>query len=189
MKIGIAGCSGTGKSVLAEMLAEELGIPFLPSKDITGEILRRDGYDYASGEQIEKFLSTNSRQRELLRRSVKQQSVESFVTDRTAIDLASYGILEMDDSLKTKKHLDKCEEFSKIYDIVFFCSWESVEIIDNKKRTLDPWYQFTVHAVQIEAAKMFGIMMHELDNSDSKERLDESIKWIQYLKDVKFFDN
>ena len=46
MRIGIAGCAGTGKSVTGEKLAQALGLPFLPSKDITGDILRRDGYDY-----------------------------------------------------------------------------------------------------------------------------------------------
>jgi broad-specificity NMP kinase len=185
VKIGIAGCSGTGKSVLAEKLAEKLDIPFLPSKDITGEILRRDEFDYGSGQQIEKFLATNERQRELLRKSIKQQSVESFVTDRTAIDLASYAILEMDDSLKTQKHLDKCEEFVKIYDVIFFCSWESVEIIDNKKRTLDPWYQFAVHSVQHEVSNLFNANMHVFEKSDLDERLEEALEHIQYLKDVK----
>jgi adenylate kinase family enzyme len=103
MKIGIAGCSGTGKSILAEKLASELDIPFLPSKDITGDILQREGYDYSSGQQVEKFLATNELQNEILKRTIKQQSIESFVTDRTALDLTAYAIVEMEGALNVKK--------------------------------------------------------------------------------------
>jgi adenylate kinase family enzyme len=179
MRIGIAGCSGTGKSILAENLAIELDIPFLPSKQITSEILHRDGYDYASGQQVEKFLGTQVRQRQILKKAYEQQSVDSFVTDRTAIDLASYAILEMDRTSNIRKYVERCREFSVRYDYVFFCPWEDKEAEDNKKRTLDPWYQFSVHSIQIEIAKMFPLScFHQLESSSADERLKEILKYI-----------
>lgn len=172
MRIGIAGCAGTGKSLLAETLAEALGIPFLPSKVITGEILRRDGYDYASGQQVEKFLATHDHQNELLKKTIEQQQgVEEFVTDRTAIDLAAYAIVEMEGPLKVKRYLDQCEKLSERCTHIVFCPWVDIEIIDNNKRTLDPWYQFTVHSVQLEVIKRFNINMLNLMESDVEDRV------------------
>ena len=61
-KIGIVGAAGTGKTALAEALALKLGIPLLKSREITEDILKRDGYDYSSGIQIERFLANTGRQ-------------------------------------------------------------------------------------------------------------------------------
>ena len=183
MRIGIAGCSGTGKSILAEMIAESFGIPFLPAKEITGEILNRDGYDYASGMQVEKFLSTPDRQAEILKKSIEQQSLTEFVTDRTAIDLAAYAILELKDPLKVQKYVDSCHDLAHIYDYIFFCPWQSVDIVDNQKRTLDPWYQMTVHSVELEVANLLSVGIHKLSSDDAEERLEE-IKQLLSKQDV-----
>lgn len=178
MKIGIAGCSGTGKSILAQRLAAELEVPFLPSKEITSDILERDGFDYASGEQVEKFLSTHSHQKEILKRTKEQQSIESFVSDRTAIDLASYAIMEMEGPLDVQRYIDECAKMATSYDYIFFCPWEGREILDNNKRTLDPWYQFAVHSVQQEVMGMFNIPRKVLTKSDVGDRVSEAMGYI-----------
>jgi predicted ATPase len=184
MRIGIAGCAGTGKSVLAERLASELGVPFLPAKEITGDILRRDGYDYASGQQVEKFLATQAHQEEILRRTREQQSAESFVTDRTAIDLAAYAILEMDGPLNVQRYLEQCRELIRAYTHLFLCPWECREIVDNHKRTLDPWYQFAVHCVEREVATMFEagpIML--VNRSSVDDRVKGILEWIKAVRE------
>jgi predicted ATPase len=181
MRIGIAGCAGTGKSVLAERLAMELSIPFLPSKVITSEILQRDGYDYASGQQVEKFLATHEHQAEILKRTIEQQSVDEFVTDRTAIDLASYAIIEMDGPLNVKRYLEACKELADIYTHIFFCPWADCKIENNHKRTLDPWYQFTVHSVQLEVMVQFGIKCIVLTSLKVDDRLAGILEAIKAL--------
>jgi adenylate kinase family enzyme len=184
MKIGIAGCSGTGKSILAEKLASEFNIPFLPSKDITGDILQREGYDYSSGQQVEKFLATNKLQNEILRRTTKQQSIESFVTDRTALDLASYAIIEMDGALNVQKYIESCSELSKSYDYIIICPWQHCDIIDNKKRTLDPWYQFTVHSVILNSLDLIDCRRYALlTESKWEDRLKEVLEWISMVEE------
>lgn len=183
MRIGIAGCAGTGKSVLAASLARELGLPFLPAKEITGEILERDGYDYASGQQVEKFLATHEHQHEILARTREQQSVEEFVTDRTAIDLAAYAILEMDGPLKVKKYVAACRELAEVYTHVVFCPWQDREILDNRKRTLDPWYQFAVHSVQLQVIEMFCMPMLTLFESEAEDRVKEACSYLELVPD------
>jgi adenylate kinase family enzyme len=181
MKIGIAGCAGTGKSVLAEKLATEMGIPFLPAKEITGEILSRDGYDYASGQQVEKFLATRERQEEILRRTIQQHSAKEFVTDRTAVDLAAYSILEMRGALTVKLHLEACKTLAKKYTHIIFCPWENCKVEDNHKRTLDPWYQFAVHSVELQVIEMFDLAVCQLTSSKVDDRLQEAIREMEVV--------
>ena len=178
-KIGIVGCSGTGKSVFAEALAVRLGIPFLASKDITCDILRRDGYDYASGEQVEKFLATPERQQELLVRTVEQQSVPAFVTDRTGIDLGAYAILEMEGPMNVKRYLDECRKLCENYTLLIMCPWLDREIINNQRRTLDPWYQFAVDATQRQAARMFDCKMLTVSTEETEQRLEFADDFIE----------
>jgi len=181
MRIGIAGCAGTGKSLLAARLADELGLPFLPAKEITGDILRRDGYDYASGQQVEKFLATADRQQEILARTVEQHSAEEFVADRTAVDLAAYAILEMRGPLSVKTYLDQCEALARRYTHILFCAWEDREILDNHKRTLDPWYQFAVHCVELGTMDRFGVSRLMLRESEVDARVAEARAYVDLV--------
>ena len=178
IRIGIVGCAGTGKSVFAEKIAATFNVPLLSSKDITGDILIRDGYDYASGIQVERFLSTPERQKEILTRTIAQQSVSSFVTDRTSVDLAAYAILEMEGPLNVKKYVEQCNQLSNVYTHLFFCHWMDGEIANNKKRTLDPWYQFSVHSVELQVAEMFGLCLTHMDEEDVDKRLSAVKKFI-----------
>jgi adenylate kinase family enzyme len=175
-RIGIVGSPGTGKSILAQILAHKLNIPFLASKDITGDILSRDGYDFASGIQVEKFLATDARQIEILRRTREQQSISNFVTDRTAIDIAAYAILEMQGAYNVKKHLEVCKTLASMYTHLFFCSWVEKEIEDNKKRTLDPWYQFSVHSVELEVCKLFNVSLFVLNFVETDKRVEQILQ-------------
>lgn len=171
MRIGIAGCAGTGKSILADKLAKELGIPFLPAKTITTEILNRDGYDYASGQPVEKFLATDTHQAEILKCTREQQSLDEFVTDRTAIDLAAYAILEMENREKIEKYVEDCRKTVGRYTHIVFCPWENREILNNHKRTLDPWYQFAVHSVQVGVMDKFKVVPIRVFESEVEERV------------------
>ena len=183
-RIGLVGCAGTGKSVFAEALAARLEIPFLASKDITCDILRRDGYDYASGQQVEKFLATPERQQELLVRTVEQQSVPAFVTDRTGIDLGAYAILEMEGALNVKKYLNECRKLCDNYTLLILCPWLDREIINNQRRTLDPWYQFAVDATQRRVVALFDckmVIVHVEETAQRLEVLDDFIDMAELM--------
>ena len=173
-RIGIVGASGTGKSSFAESLAAELGIPFLKSKDITQQILVRDGYDYSSGIQIERFLSHTRRQGEILRRTLEQQSVEQFVTDRTVVDLAAYALIEMNSDESTVNHIyETCRKSIEMYTHLFFCPFMDTTITDNGKRTLNPWYQRLVHTIERGVMEDWSKGYWLIESEKSDERVGE----------------
>jgi predicted ATPase len=150
VRVGIVGCAGTGKSALAEAVALKLGVPNLKSREITESILKRDGYDYGSGIQIERFLANTGRQNEILRRTIEQQGVESFVTDRTVIDLAAYAVCEMHhtDASALRRIIDTCRKNIVNYTHVFLCPWQDAPVAATGKRTLNPWYQYMIYSVE-----------------------------------------
>jgi hypothetical protein len=177
MKIGVCGAAGTGKSSFAEAISKSLGLPFYKSKDITQIILTRDGYDYSSGIQIEQFLANSGRQNEILRRTIEQQSTGQFVTDRTVVDLAAYAVCEMHDEVETVKHIyETCRKYSTIYTHLLLCPWREKAITDNQKRTLNPWYQLMIHAVERGILDDWGCSYYVVETNETNARVSEVSK-------------
>lgn len=173
IRIGIVGCAGTGKSTVAETVATRLGIPNLKSREITEDILRRDGYDYSSGIQIERFLANSGRQNEILRRTIEQQSVPDFVTDRTVVDLAAYAVCEMHHSDPTalRRIVDTCRKNVSVYTHLFLCPWRDVQVADTGKRTLNPWYQYLIHITELGILTDWGCQFVVLTADDKAGRM------------------
>ena len=182
IRIGIAGAAGGGKSSLAELVSSKLGIPNLKSRSITEDILKRDGYDYGSGIQIERFLANTGRQNEILRRTIEQQQAKNFVTDRTVIDLAAYAVCELhhSDVMALRRIMDTCRKNVSAYTHVIVCPWRDVPVADTQKRTLNPWYQFMVHALERGIMEEWGCKYQILKSEDREERLQEILKEIGY---------
>jgi len=181
MRIGIIGAGGTGKSSLAFALSKRLGVPFLASKEITRKILERDGYDYMSGVQVERFLANGSRQEELLRDTLASQTAgSSWVTDRTVIDLAAYAICELHDhdSIMVRRIIDGCRKQSKTYTHLFLCPWKDTTVRANNVRTLNPWYQFKIHALDLALSLEWGCEVVILKSKDTDERVGEVVRLI-----------
>lgn len=174
MKIGIVGCAGTGKSTLARQVADELGVDCIESKDLTAHILERDGYDYSSGVQVERFLANSGRQTEILRRTLELESeAESFVTDRTVVDLAAYAVSEMHNhDTKALRHVfETCRAHVGDYSHLFLCGWNDGPVGENNKRTLNPWYQFLIHAVEIGIMDHWGCKYKVVSAESSDDRV------------------
>lgn len=174
-RIGIVGTAGTGKTSLAEALALELKVPLLKSRGITDDILRRDGYDFASGIQIERFLANSGRQNEILRRTLEQQkSTQEWVTDRTVVDLAAYVVVEMHDMdvLAVSRLVETCRKNLSAYTHLIVCPWRDEPVSDNKRRTLNPWYQFLIHVVEMGLLEEWGCK-HVVLKTQGRERVAE----------------
>jgi len=174
-RIGIVGAAGCGKSSLAEIVAAKMGIPNLKSRAITEDILKRDGYDYSSGIQIERFLANTGRQNEILRRTIEQQQVTDFVTDRTVVDLAAYAVCEMhhSDVAALRRIMDTCRKNVSVYTHLILCPWRDIPVADTQKRTLNPWYQFLIHAVERGILDEWGCKYQILKSDDRDSRLHE----------------
>jgi len=174
-KIGIVGCAGTGKSTLARRVAKSLGIPCIESKDITAHILERDGYDYSSGVQVERFLANSGRQMEILRKTIEsQEEQEQFVTDRTVVDLAAYAVCEMyNHDTKALKHVvEMCKGSVSGYSHLFLCNWNDKPIDENNKRTLNPWYQFLIHALEVGIMDYWECKYEVVSGESSDDRVE-----------------
>lgn len=154
IRIGIIGAAGTGKTTLAKRISEELGVEFLEAKQITQPILDRDEYDYGSGIQVERFLSSAARQKQILRSTLRQQSnAASWVTDRTFVDIAAYAVCGLHDSdpAVLRRMVEQCREAlnGDLYSHLFLCPWIDTPVKDNHKRTLNPWFQCMIHATEV----------------------------------------
>jgi predicted ATPase len=170
------GCAGTGKTSLAEALSSTLKIPLLKSREITDDILKRDGYDYALGIQIERFLANSGRPNEILRRTVaQQQKEEQFVTDRTVVDLAAYAVCELHDmDIVAVRHIvETCKKNVGSYSHLFLCPWQDVPVENNKRRTLNPWYQFLIHTVELGVLQDWKCQYTVLATGNTKDRIAE----------------
>ena len=180
-RIGIVGCAGSGKSTLAQKVADRLDIPCLKSKAITTEILERDGYDYSSGIQVERFLANAGRQSEILRRTLEVQAEQDeFVTDRTVVDLAAYAVCEMHqcDTMALENVFKACSEVVGEYTHLVLCEWDEGPIGKNDRRTLNPWYQFLVHALEVGIMDYWGCEYVVVKTGDVDERLEKVMESI-----------
>jgi predicted ATPase len=178
LRIGLAGAAGTGKSTLARMISEKLGLPLLASKAVTQEILDKDGYDYGSGIHIERFLANSDRQVKLVNLTFQAQgSHPNFVTDRTAIDLAAYALCELHNSDPTtlKRLFDKCRSSVGLYTHIFLCPWLDKPVSDNRRRTLNPWYQLLIHIIEEGIASEWGVKLIPLKEVEAEARLKEVV--------------
>jgi hypothetical protein len=175
VRIGIVGSAGTGKSAFGRGLAAELGVPFLEAKQITLDILRRDGYDYAAGVQVERFLSQGTRQDEILKRTIENENANTtYVTDRTVVDLAAYAVAELHDKdpVQVSKMFKTCEQQAKTYTHLFLCPWGTQPLANNKVRTLNPWYQFVVHSLDIAIMQLWELPYTVMEMEDVQGRVE-----------------
>lgn len=180
-RVGIVGAAGTGKSALAEAVAVKLGVPNLKSREITESILKRDGYDYGSGIQIERFLANTGRQNEILRRTLEQQIGDGFVTDRTVIDLAAYAVCEMHhtDAVALRRIIETCKKNISLYTHIFLCPWQDTPVTDTRKRTLNPWYQYMIYAIERGIMDEWGInVASTVLKGTAEERLNQVVETV-----------
>jgi hypothetical protein len=181
IRLGIVGSAGTGKSTLGVLLSNSLGVPFLASKTITLDILSRDGYDHGCGIQVEKFLSQEGRQDAILKKTISDHKrCDSFVTDRTVIDLAAYSIAEMhsSDPKKVSSLVETCRTNVGRYTHLVFCPWGKTPLKANDRRTLNSWYQFIIHSIDFSLMGSWGLKFLTLDSVDEKKRVAEVVKFI-----------
>ena len=141
-RIGLIGCAGNGRKTLAAEASSCLGIPLLQSSSITGSILRRDGYDYLSGEPVEKFLSM--REEEIVARRIESEdAMDSFISDRTVIDCLAYYMLTAE-----RRDDSRFEEMERLvlshlprYTHLFYIPPNTSKLVDNGVRTLSRGFQ------------------------------------------------
>lgn len=179
-RIGIVGSAGTGKSMLGMCFEARTGVEFIAAKNITTDILVRDGYDYTAQIQVERFLAHGHRQHEIMERTRSaQDGVDAFITDRTFVDLAAYALREMHESdpKEMRAILDTCRDEVGRYTHLFLCPWAGVDLRrSNQKRTLNPYYQLLIHMIEVGLLEDWGVDYYEFGSKCVDDRVCEVVE-------------
>jgi cytidylate kinase len=141
IKIGLIGAAGCGSTTIATKISNEFGISIINSRDITREILKRDGYDYLSF--VEKFLAVKEREFELVEKRISiEHQIGNFITDRTTLEHYVYAIDSFDKySIEDLSILcERCKNNMKNYTHLFYLP-VSKNLTNNNLRTLNVYYQ------------------------------------------------
>jgi len=183
MKIALSGSAGTGRTTIARKLSQVIDYPSLTN--LAKAVLRDDEFKYGMGLTVEQFLCTPDRQRMLAEnKRVVESHYESFVTDRSWLDLAAYcvqGMLEKE-KFDISEFLNECQEEVKKYDIIIHIPWGRQPLQPNGTRTIDPWFQLIIDSIIYRLAMLWDIKLisppSDLDN-------DDILKWIiGHLKEI-----
>jgi|SRR6478736_750865 len=120
-RIAFTGPSGTGKTVLAKQLEQQLGIPFNPigSRTVAKEMGFSNPYDVDQAGRRKEF------QERLLGAKIAWETEnQSFVTDRSTFDNLSYDTLH-DPKAADPVSIERAIAQAQSYTHVFFCSAQS----------------------------------------------------------------
>jgi len=176
-RIGLIGCAGLGKSLIAGTLSKELRIPFIDSKSITRPFLAESGYVYDGRTFVEQFLST--REDEIVsRRIALEDEKQNFVTDRTTIECFCYAFLGLgtytDEAFSAIE--DKCLENARKYTHLYLFPFESGWFEDNGVRTMNSHFQWLIDNTIRGIIRKWDLKVTEIPKS--KAIPEKAVKYI-----------
>ena len=182
-KVGIIGSGGTGKTSLGRELAALLGVQFLPSKEITRGILDRLNYQWDGDVYVERFLAQRGCENEILDKTLEREATyDSFVTDQTCISVAAYTLLEAHQYTDTVEEIvGICQECARTYTHLVLCPWGFVPLESNDVRTLNPWYQFTVHNIILGLLHEWDLDFYRIGSFGEQRIVDVKERFFSHL--------
>jgi hypothetical protein len=131
MSIGLCGAHRTGKTTLAEALSIQVKKPFV--KTITSEIFRQYGLDPAHPLDFRKRLEI---QKQILisYAEIWASQQQSFITDRTPVDLMAYTLADVQGSTEVnfpelERYMEQCFEVTNKYFNVLIVLQPGIELI------------------------------------------------------------
>src|SRR5688572_24845421 len=137
-RIAIVGSFSTGKTTLAEALAERLDLPLLP--EVAREVVEL-------GFKLDKDASPETETLIFMRQYNNEISTEEFVGDRSMIDVMAYAGWVLDNRARTKEFYlwDECVRLAErtlrtAYSHVFYLPIEFPIVLDGL-RPDDPEFQ------------------------------------------------
>ena len=169
-KIGLIGCAGLGKSTFATEISKKLCIPFLNSKGITRPVLKRQGWDSATGTYVEKILARKEIEFEIVSRRLEEESFlqGGFVTDRTTLECFCYSFLSLFTYTKEDLQLleKTCKGNMKNYTHLFFVPLKEAWYEENGIRTTDLNFQRMVDLIIRGVISDWGISVVEIPEKE-----------------------
>lgn len=189
MKIAVSGSACTGKTTLAQNLAERLNITFIPEHfEALFALPQQRGGGAAGGkERIEAYRSVLQTKRS------EEEQHDSFIVDRCPLDLMnlwlSQGLSRR--PKPTDQFYRQCREAMATYDFVVIPPWgrlpvEPLHANGKQVRNLNPWALLHSHATIVGLARMWLRRGHLLvlpNNADSVEdRVNYVIQRVEAMK-------
>ena len=97
------------------------------------------------------------------------------------VDLAAYAITELydGDSKKVEQVFNLCKSEMKKYTHVIVCPWGKNPIKDNRVRTLNPWYQFIIHSIEVNLLDLWDIRYYQVKSIIEQDKLNEILAYIK----------
>jgi len=182
MMIGLIGVHGTGKTTLAQEVADKLGYQFC--KTSTSDIYKRLGKDPAARMTFDERLEVQYAILNELRIEWQSYAGENAITDRTPIDLMAYTLADVDsyDALTEKQeamlsyYLGNClGVYIKFFDKLAVLPNISFDLeeTDKLRANLSWGYTYKLDALLRGILSANGIEFYSVRSSDLAERVEE----------------
>lgn len=171
-RIAIVGSFSTGKTTLAEILARRLGLPLLP--EVARAIVEL-------GFQLDKDATVEAETLIFLKQYNNELSTESFVADRSLLDVMAYAGWVLDNQ-QWRKEMELWEECKRLadrrlrtaYSHVYYLPIEFPIVLDGL-RPDDPAFQKEIDARIVALLDHHGVTYRTITGS-VEERLDAITK-------------
>lgn len=170
-RIAIVGSFSTGKTTTAEILARRLDLPLLP--EVAREVVEL-------GFKLDKDASPETETLIFLRQYNNEISTESFVGDRSMIDVMAYAGWVLDNRERTKEFYlwDECVRLAErtlrtAYSHVFYLPIEFPIVLDGL-RPDDPDFQ-----KDIDERLLHLLRSHDIDYETVTGSIEERIEKIE----------
>lgn len=174
-RVAIVGSFSTGKTTLAEAVAEPLELPLLP--EVAREVA-------ALGFKLDKDATAEVETLIFLRQYYNEMTHEDFVGDRSLIDVMAYAGWVLDNQPRRLENAlwDVCEQIAEYqlrsqYTHVFYLPIE-FDIVPDGLRPLDPDFQRDIDRRMVSILDRFAVRYESLTGSVD-ERVDALVKRVR----------
>lgn len=184
MRIGFSGSGGTGKTTVAKVLAEGLGLPLI-SEGVREYVAER-GITNLRGMTAEE---TFDMQRHLLQVKKDQElRQDAWVSDRTTADNIAYCLrwCGREDGLQEAVRdyvREAMEHLQEAYDLIFFFPHGKFDLTGDGVRSAKPMYQLEIEYLLRGILAECAYKVHVLEKVAVADRLAEIRRVLKELLD------
>lgn len=170
MKIAISGSAGTGKTTLAEVLSERMGVQCIP-EGVREYLVSRGVVDFRNMTPAD----TMEMQSHLLDQKIKLENVHTdFVADRSTADNLAYCLRwcarDIQDSILSE-YMVRCEQHISVYDLIVFCPWGAIPYKRDNLRSRHLYYQYEMDRLIFGILAQWTSQYYVLKSIDLEDRV------------------
>ena len=177
MRIAIIGNSGTGKTALAEHLAEHLGIPLVP--EIARDLIKEWGIIDFRAMPAEQMIAL---QHTVLDRKLHLEGVHSaFVADRSTADSAVIWLTRLAniaDPRLSLELIERCKRGMERYDHLFLLPSDSIPLELDGIRQSNPARRLLFDLAMVGILNRWQRAYHTIHSLSPEDRLFEVCRYL-----------